>query len=117
MVKVKKVVLVTAKHHPYHKMWLKMAENLSKAINAELEVKEEDYVYLVEHGDKDEFGMAWAPQILAELDDGRVEWLLSQLPLNDSLQPDESKAQEIMLEKLKNLGVEAGEKAVEHEGT
>lgn len=117
MVKVKKVVLVTAQHHPYHKMWLKMAESLSKAVGAELEVREEDYVYLVEHGDKDEFGMAWAPQILAELDDGRVEWLLSQLPLNESLQPDESKAQEVMLEKLKNLGVEPAGVATEHEGT
>ncbi|ADG91582.1 hypothetical protein [Thermosphaera aggregans] len=117
MVKIKKVVLVTAKHHPYHKMWVKMAEDLSKRVNSELEVKEEDYVYLVEHGDKDEFGMAWAPQILVELDDGRVQWLLSQLPLNEALQPDESKAQEIMLEKIRSLGVEIAASPTEHEGT
>lgn len=106
MVKVKKIVLVTADHHPYHKLWGKMAETLSKTLGVELEVRKEDYVYLVEYGDKDEYGMSWLPQILAELDDGRVQWLLSQLPLNSSLQPDEEAAQKIMLEKLRELGVE-----------
>jgi hypothetical protein len=107
--KVKKVVLVTAEHHPYHKLWFRLAENLSKLLNTPLEVKVEDYVYLVEHGDKDEFGMAWLPQILVELEDGSIQWLLSKLPLNNALQPDEGKAINEMLEKLKSIGVEVPE--------
>ncbi|MCC6054775.1 MAG: hypothetical protein LM589_05620 [Thermosphaera sp.] len=107
--KVKKIVLVTAEHHPYHKLWTRLAENLSKLLNTPLEVKVEDYVYLVEHGDKDEFGMAWLPQILVELEDGSIHWLLSKLPLNNALQPDEEKAINEMLEKLKSIGVEVPE--------
>ncbi|MCI4461485.1 MAG: hypothetical protein JHC12_00775 [Thermogladius sp.] len=102
MSSVKKIVLVTAEHHPYHKLWVKLAERISKELNVPLEVKKEDYVYVNEYGDKDEFGMAWLPQILAELNDGTVRVLLSQLPLNQALQPDEEKALEIM--KSKALG-------------
>ena len=104
--KVKKVIIVTAEHHPYHKLWLKLAEELSKILNTPLEVKVEDYVYLVDYGDKDEFGMSWLPQILVELEDNSVHWLLSRLPLTDALQPDEEKAINEMIEKLKTLGVE-----------
>lgn len=104
--KVLKVVIVTAEHHPYHKLWLKLAERLSNVLKAPLEVKVEDYVYLVEHGDRDEFGMSWLPQILVELEDNTVRWLLSRLPLDERLQPDEEKAINEMLEKLKFLGVE-----------
>ncbi|MGC9011474.1 hypothetical protein [Thermogladius sp.] len=102
MASIKKVVLVTAEHHPYHKLWVKLAERISKDLNAPLDVKIEDYVYINEYGDKDEYGMAWLPQILAEYDDGTVRVLLSQLPLNQALQPDEEKAIEIM--KSKALG-------------
>lgn len=104
--KVLKVVIVTAEHHPYHKFWLKLAEKLSSILKAPLEVKMEDYVYLVEHGDKDEFGMSWLPQILVELEDNTIHWVLSKLPLNKALQPDEESAVNEMLEKLKSLGVE-----------
>lgn len=107
--KVSKVVIVTADHHPYHKLWLKLAERLSNMIKAPLEVKIEDYVYLVEHGDKDEFGMSWLPQILVELEDGSVHWLLSRLPLDERLNPDEEKAISEMVSKLKSLGVEIPE--------
>jgi len=104
--KASKVVIVTAEHHPYHKMWLKLAERLSAILKVPLEVKVEDYVYLVEHGDRDEFGMSWLPQILVELEDSTIHWLLSRLPLDERLQPDEEKAVYEMLEKLKSLGVE-----------
>jgi hypothetical protein len=107
--KVEKVVLVTADHHPHHKLWVKLAERLSKLINAPLEVKIEDYVYLVEHGDKDEFGMSWLPQILVELSDGSVHWILSRMPLNSALQPDEEAALKEMLDKLKAIGVQVPE--------
>lgn len=104
--RVSKVVIVTAEHHPYHKFWLKLADKLSKTVNAPLDVKIEDYVYLVEHGDKDELGMTWLPQILVETDDGKVYWLLSQLPLNERLEPSEERALEEMLRKLRELGIE-----------
>lgn len=104
--KVSKLVIVTAEHHPYHKFWLRLADKLSKMLNAPLDVKIEDYVYLVEHGDKDEFGMTWLPQILVEMDNGDVYGLLSQLPLDEKLEPSEEKAINAMLQRLRDLGVE-----------
>jgi hypothetical protein len=106
VVKISKLVIVTAEHHPYHKLWLKIADRLSKILSAPLDVKIEDYVYLVEHGDKDEFGMTWLPQILVEMDNGSVYGLLSQLPLDEKLEPSEEKAIDIMLQKLREIGVE-----------
>jgi len=101
MPKVKKIILVTATHHPYHSLWKKLAEEVANRHGIELEIRYEDYVFLIEHGDTDEYGMAWVPQILAEFDDGSIKVLLSQLPLNEALQPDLGKALEIMEEKIK----------------
>ena len=102
MAKIKKIYLVTATHHPYHELWMKLAKEVADKLGVELEVKYEDYLFLIEHGDTDEYGMAWVPQIVAEFEDGTYA-VLSQLPLNESLQPDPEKAVEIMLNKVKEL--------------
>ncbi|MET1160620.1 MAG: hypothetical protein ABWW65_06635, partial [Thermoprotei archaeon] len=101
MPKVKKIYLVTATHHPYHELWTKLAKELAEKLGVELEIKYEDYVFLIEHGDTDEYGMAWVPQILAETEDGTITVLLSQLPLDNTLKPDPTKALEIMMNKIK----------------
>ena len=103
MVKLKKIYLVTATHHPYHELWSKLAKEIADKLNTELEVKYEDYLFLMEHGDTDEYGMAWVPQMFAELDDGSIKLLLSNMPLNESLGPDYEKAKEIVLEKIREL--------------
>ena len=100
-----KLVLVTAEHHPQHKLWLKLLEQLAEKTGLEKEVKIEDYVYLIEHGDTDEYGMAWLPQLLVELDDGSVKLLISRLPLNKNLQPDINEAEKQVLQKLAELGL------------
>ncbi len=78
MAGVKKIILVTAEHHPSHKFFKQLAERLAEEFRAELEIKIEDYVFLIEHGDTDEFGMSWVPQILAELEDGRIVKVLTK---------------------------------------
>ncbi|RLG80960.1 MAG: hypothetical protein DRO13_02400 [Thermoprotei archaeon] len=103
MASVKKIYLVTATHHPYHGLWSQLAKELADRLGVELEVKHEDYVFLIEHGDTDEYGMAWIPQILAEFNDGTIKVLLSQLPLDESLKPDPNKAIEIMMNRIKEL--------------
>ena len=103
MPKPRKLVLVTAEHHPHHNLWLKLLDNIAKRTGLEKEGKIEDYLYLIEHGDTDEYGMAWLPQLLVELDDGSVRLLLSRLPLNEKLEPDIEKAEQIVLEKLAEL--------------
>ncbi len=103
MAKPVKLILVTADYHPYHRMWVKIAEEVSKETGLPLETRIEDYAFLVEHGDTDEYGMAWLPQLLAQLDDGSYTVLLSRLPLNEKLQADPEQAKRIILEKLSSL--------------
>ncbi|HIC99429.1 MAG TPA: hypothetical protein EYP08_07345 [Pyrodictiaceae archaeon] len=68
------------------------------------DVREEDYAFLAEHCDTDEFCMPWAPQLLAELDDGRIVVLLSKMPFDEkTLKFDVNRALEIVMEKIKGL--------------
>jgi hypothetical protein len=100
MAKPIKLVLVTAEHHPHHKLWMQLLERIAEKTGLEKEVRIEDYVYLIEHGDTDEYGMAWLPQLLVEYDDGTVKLLLSKLPLNEKFEPDLDEAERIVLKKL-----------------
>jgi hypothetical protein len=55
----------------------------------ELKILEEDYIYVNEYGEKDEFGFGWLPQLFVEIDDGRVIPVLTKIPFNPStLKPD-----------------------------
>lgn len=103
MAKPKKLILVTATHHPLHELWMKLSDEVSKILNIEKEIRYEDYVLLTEHGDTDDLGMPWLPQLLIELDDGTIKLLLSKMPLNKALQPDYDKAKEEILNKIKEL--------------
>jgi len=106
MPNIKRFILVTAKHLPQHKYFTKVAKSLATRFNVELEIKEEDYEFLSNYGDKDEFGMAWAPQLFVELDDGSIHVILSKLPIDTtSLKVDTNKAEELALESLRKLGV------------
>ena len=107
MVKVKKLILVTAPHLPQHKYFRRILYEASKKLGVGQEIKREDYVFLNEYGEKDEFGMAWAPQLFAELDDGRIEGILSRLPIDpQTLNIDVEKALKQVYDKLRELGVE-----------
>jgi hypothetical protein len=99
-----KLILVTAKDHPHHKLWTKLLEELAKETGLETETRIEDYLLLTEHGDTDDLGMPWLPQILVELDNGEIRVLISKLPLNKALQPDLGLAKKEALERLKELG-------------
>ncbi len=104
MARIVKLVLDTAEHHPLHKAWLKLAETLANELGVELEVKKEDYVFAVEHGDTDDLGMAWLPQLFAILDNGEVKVVLSKYPFDPkTTKPDEGLALEEARKKLKEL--------------
>ena len=103
MAKPVKLVLVTAKDHPQHKMWVRLVEELAGETGLEYEVRYEDYLLITEHGDTDDLGMPWLPQLLVQLDDGSYKLLLSRLPLNRTLQPDPEEAKKIIRERLRGL--------------
>jgi hypothetical protein len=100
---IKKLILVTAEYHPLHKYFMTLTDRVVKELGVEKEIKYEDYVFLIEHGDTDELGMAWLPQLLAELDDGRIVLLLSKAPFDAQLKPDVEKGYEEIMSKIKSL--------------
>ncbi len=79
---IKKLILVTAKHLPQHKYFELLARELSKELNVELEIKEEDYIFVNEYGEKDDFGMAWLPQLFAVIDE-KPKPILTKMPINE----------------------------------
>jgi len=105
--RVTRLILVTASHLPTHKYFKSIAEELSKKLGVELEIREEDYVFLSEYGEKDEFGMAGAPQLFVVLESGEIKPILTKLVFNEkTLQIDVSKSMELAIENLRRLGVE-----------
>ncbi len=84
MGKARKVVLDTAEFHPLHRNWVNLAQTIAKDLGVDLEVKNEDYVYAISYGDKDDLGMAWLPQLFLEMEDGSVKLVMSQYPFDPS---------------------------------
>lgn len=98
---VKKVIAVSSKAHPLHRFIEKLCKVLSEELKVPFEIKFEDYVFLTQHGAKDEYGFTFLPQVFVEYEDGKVELVLSEVPLNEKLKPDLEKAKEEILAKVK----------------
>ncbi|MEM4502700.1 MAG: hypothetical protein QXV42_04560, partial [Ignisphaera sp.] len=97
---IEKFILVTATHMPQHKHFKKLAEELSKELKIDLEIREEDYVFVSAYGEKDEFGMSWLPQLFAVVD-GEIKPILTKFPINEkTLELDYEKALKEVKEKL-----------------
>ena len=97
---IKKLILVTSPNHPLDKHFRKISERTSKELGIELEVRIEDYVFLVNHGDVDEFGMTWLPQLLAEDEDGNIIKVLTKPNLTSDGRLDEELDYKYALSKL-----------------
>ncbi|WP_054836311.1 hypothetical protein [Metallosphaera hakonensis] len=97
------MILVTSENHPNHKGFLNIAESISKELNVELEIKNEDYAFLSDYGEKDEFGMSWLPQLLIQLEDGRIYPVLTQMPFGKDFKPDPEAGKQEAFNKIKNL--------------
>ena len=106
MPRVKKLILVTAEHHPTHKLFKQVADGLSRELGVEVEERIEDYVFLMEHGETDEYGMAWVPQLLAELDNGDIKPVLTKMPFNEQLKSDPKLGKKEALERIKEIASE-----------
>ncbi len=100
----KKLILVTSDSHPLHKVFIEILDELSKELNVEKEVKVEDYGFLADYGEKDEFDMPFLPQLFAMSSDGKIFPILTRIPLDSSLKPDKEKGKEEAIKKIKNLG-------------
>ncbi|MBW9141197.1 MAG: hypothetical protein K1T65_05820 [Candidatus Aramenus sp.] len=101
--KPKKLILVTSDAHPLNKAFQNITDSISKELGIEKEVKIEDYSFLADYGEKDDFGMSWLPQLFVQMDDGKIYPILTNLPLDKSLKPDEEEGKKEALNKIKNL--------------
>ena len=103
MVKPVEIILDTARHHPYSKMWENIAREVAEKLGIELKILEEDYMFAIDHGITDDLGMAALPQIMVKMDDGSIKPILAQLPLGSDYKPDPEKAVEIAIKKIEEL--------------
>lgn len=104
MARIVKVILDDLPHHPFHKQWKQLAERLAKELGVPLEVKSEDYVFAVEHGETDDLGMASLPQLFVELEGGEIRLVLSRFPFNPAtMQADPDEAYRQAMERIKEI--------------
>jgi hypothetical protein len=102
--RIVKVILADLPHHPFHKHWKQLAERLAKELNVPLEVKSEDYLFAVEHGETDELGMASLPQLFVELEGGEIKLILSRFPFNPAtMQADPEEAYRQAIRRIKEI--------------
>ncbi|MCL5788345.1 MAG: hypothetical protein M1357_00845 [Candidatus Marsarchaeota archaeon] len=95
----KKVVLVTASWDAVRKYVEPICKVVSSQSGVELVVKEEDYAYLVDHGERDEFGGVEIPQVFVE-NEGSIKHVFTRIPLTQDGKPDIANATEMLKKAL-----------------
>ncbi len=66
----------------------RLCEAVSKDLGVTFEVKEEDYDFLMQHGEKDEFGGVNIPQIFVKYEDGSIKHVMDRIPLTSEGKSD-----------------------------
>ena len=100
MVVPRKLIVVTASYDPLRKRIMRIVNNVASQKGLEVEIKEEDWIFLSRYGEKDELGGASIPQVFIEYDDGSIRHVLTRIPLNERGKPDNLAAQKIILKAL-----------------
>jgi len=95
---VRKIVVVTADWEKLSSLARKACEEAAKKLGVEVEERKEDWDYLTQYGDKDEYGGVDLPQVLLEFEDGSVKHVLTRLPLSEAGKPDVEEAVRIIVE-------------------
>lgn len=102
--RIEKIILVSSGSHPLNKVFTEITKELSTELNVPSEVKEEDYVFLTDYGEKEEdLGTTWLPQLFIVLEGNKVYPVLTKPILDQSLKPDKSKMKEEAMTKIKKL--------------
>jgi len=96
----KKIIAVIAEWEASSKYVKKIVEEISKEKKLELEIKEEDWEFLVNYGVKDEFGGVEVPQVFVQNDNGNIKFVMGRVPLDEEGKPDLNKAKEILLQAI-----------------
>ncbi len=66
----------------------RLCETVSKETGVLFEAKEEDYDFLLQYGQKDEFGGVNIPQVFVKYDDGSIKHVMDRIPLTNEGKSD-----------------------------
>ncbi|MFP3219850.1 MAG: hypothetical protein RXR41_01655 [Candidatus Marsarchaeota archaeon] len=102
---VKSVILVTADWDAVKTYAKKICQNAAAQLGADYKELNEDWNFLTNYGEKDEFGGVEIPQAFIETQDGKFIHVMTKVPLNDRGSPDLQKGVELFLEAAKKIQV------------
>lgn len=98
--KVEGIIAVMADWERRSQYALQVCEAVSKATNIPLEVRKEDYDFLINYGEKDEFGGVDIPQIFIKLENGAIKHVMTKIPDNEKGMPDIEKGIKMLTESI-----------------
>jgi len=93
----KKVILITAEWDALRQYARRICQEAAQQLSAEYEEVNEDWNFLTEHGEKDEFGGVEIPQAFLQLEDGKILHVMTKVPLNEKGSPDLKSGIELFL--------------------
>lgn len=100
--KPKTVILVTAEWDAVRNYARKICQTAAAQLGVEYKELNEDWDFLTNYGEKDEFGGVEIPQAFIELEDGKIVHVMTKVPLNDRGTPDLQKGVQLFLDAAKN---------------
>ncbi|MCD6154705.1 MAG: hypothetical protein J7J22_02880 [Candidatus Verstraetearchaeota archaeon] len=100
MKKPEKIIIVIADWEEASKYVIKACKELAEEKGIEVEERKEDYEFLSKYGVKNEFGGLDIPQVFIKYVDGKIEYVMSRVPLNERGKPDIEEAKKTILKKI-----------------
>ncbi|MGC8600989.1 MAG: hypothetical protein ACP5GO_01320 [Thermoprotei archaeon] len=97
----KAIILVTADWDLLKSYAKKICQTAAAQLNIEYKELNEDWDFLTNYGEKDEFGGVEIPQAFIETVDGKFVHVMTKVPLNEKGMPDLQKGVQLFLDKLK----------------
>jgi len=100
LMSIRKLIIVTSEHDPLRSKIKKICNEIAEKYGVELDIKYEDWDFLRKYGEEDELGGYSFPQVFIEYDDGRIEHILTRIPLNNKGKLDRDLAMQIIEKKF-----------------
>ncbi|MDP7976055.1 MAG: hypothetical protein ACP5T5_04745 [Thermoprotei archaeon] len=97
----KAIILVTADWDALKSYAKKICQTAATQLNVEYKELNEDWDFLTNYGEKDEFGGVEIPQAFIETADGKYIHVMTKVPLNDKGTPDLQKGVQLFINKSK----------------
>ncbi len=98
---VRRIILAIGEGAPLVKQAKRVCTEVSQITGVEVDIIKDDWEFLYEHGERDEWGGIDLPQIFIETDEGEIKHVMTRLPLTPDGKVDLESAKRILLEALR----------------